>query len=79
MAHFAELDDNNNVLRVIVIHNNELVSNGIEQEENGVRFCQLLFGEHTRWVQSSYNASFRGTHAAIGMIYDPEQDIFYLP
>jgi hypothetical protein len=76
MAHFAELDDNNSVLRVIVVNNNELITDGAEQEENGIQFCKLLYGEQTRWVQSSYNATFRGTHAAVGMVYDDMQDLF---
>ena len=37
MAHFAELDENNTVLQVIVVHNNELLgADGNEYEEKGV-------------------------------------------
>ena len=32
MAHFAELNENDIVQRVIVVHNNELVVDGIESE-----------------------------------------------
>ena len=45
MANFAELDDNNIVLRVVHIHDNEcLDENGQEVEAIGVAFCQNLFG-----------------------------------
>jgi hypothetical protein len=38
---------------------------------------ELGFEGH--WLQTSYNANFRGRYAGIGMLYDPEQDIFYTP
>lgn len=78
MAHFAEIDENNVVLRVIVVHNNELLDeNGIEQEQLGIQFCQNLFGG--MWKQTSYNSNFRGIYAGIGYIYNPILDIFTLP
>ena len=56
MAHFAELNEDNVVLRVTVIHNNEMLDeDGNEQESNGVEFLQSLFGEGTIWKQCSYN------------------------
>lgn len=77
MAHFAELDENNIVLRVIVIHNNELLDdNKIEIEDNGIKFCQSIFGKNTQWVQTSYNNSFRKVFARIGMQYSPTLDEF---
>ena len=43
MAHFAEIDENNVVLQVIVVHNNELVDDeGQENELKGVQFCNIL-------------------------------------
>jgi len=78
MAHFAELDDNNIVLRVLVIANKELLDeNGNESEAKGVEFCQSLFGG--RWVQTSYNSNFRKQLAAIGGTYNSEKDAFVLP
>ena len=78
MAHFAELDSNNKVIRVIVVHNNELLDeNGVEVEQNGINFCQRLLGG--RWVQTSYNGNFRDCFAGAGMIYDADQDIFRAP
>jgi len=55
MATFAELDINNKVLRVLSIHNNELLENGIESEQKGIQFLKSLYGENTIWKQASYN------------------------
>jgi hypothetical protein len=77
MAHFAELDDNNIVQRVIVVHNNELLDNGTESEAKGIAFCKSLFGGN--WIQTSYNATFRKNYAAAGFIYDAIKDAFIPP
>jgi hypothetical protein len=78
MAHFAELDDNNIVTNVIVVHNNELLDqDGIESEQKGVDFCVAHYGGH--WVQTSYNATFRGVYAGIGYTYDETLDVFIAP
>jgi len=80
MAHFAELDGNNEVLRVIVVNNKDIVDdNGEEKEEIGIAFCKSLFGEDTKWVQTSYNATMRGKYAGYGDIYDEVNDEFYTP
>jgi hypothetical protein len=55
MATFAELDINNKVLRVLSVHNNELLENGIESEQKGIKFLKSLYGENTIWKQTSYN------------------------
>lgn len=84
MSHFAQLDENNVVTQVIVVHNNELVESKqttvnedgsvsvaiVESEAKGIAFCQSLFGADTRWVQTSYNGNFRGKYAGIGDTYD---------
>ena len=77
MAHFAELDATNTVTQVIVVHNNELLDNGVESEAKGIAFCQSLFGGN--WVQTSYNASIRKNFAGIGYTYDPVRDAFIPP
>ena len=78
MAHFAELDENNTVLRVIVVHNNELLDeNGYESEQKGIDFCLAHYGG--RWIQTSYNALFRRIYAGAGCIYDEAMDEFVLP
>lgn len=77
MAHFAELDATNTVTQVIVVHNNELLDNGVESEAKGIAFCQSLFGGN--WVQTSYNASIRKNFAGIGYTYDSVRDAFIPP
>ena len=77
MAHFAELDVNNIVLRIIVVHNNELMDNGRESESKGIVFCQSLFGGN--WVQTSYNGRLRKNYAGAGFFYDAKRDAFIPP
>ena len=77
MAHFAELDANNIVLRVIVVHNNELMDNGQESEAKGIAFCRSLFGGN--WKQTSYHANFRKNYAGVGYTYDATRDAFIPP
>ena len=84
MAHFAEIDDNNVVKRVIVIGDEDckkkaswdplgLVTGKKESEAVGIAFCQNLLGEDTRWLQTSYNANDgkgkRGNYAGPEMVY----------
>jgi hypothetical protein len=77
MAHFAQLDENNTVLQVIVVSNTEITNEfGLESEQLGVQFCQQIFGQDTRWVQTSYNNKFRANYATIGGRYDPDKDVF---
>lgn len=78
MAHFAQLDSNNIVVQVIVVHNNELLDENGESEAKGIAFCQSLF-LNTTWVQTSYNKKFRKNYAAIGHSYDAERDAFVPP
>lgn len=78
MAHFAELDDSNVVIRVIVIDNNETKNaNGVEKENIGAAYCEKHFGG--RWVQTSYNGKFRKRYAGSGFTYDAERDAFIPP
>lgn len=74
MAHFAELDENNKVIQVIVVNNSEVPS-----EEAGIEFCKSLYGSNTKWVQTSYNKNFRKNFAGINYIYDPILDEFLAP
>ena len=78
MAHFAELDNNNIVTNVIVVHNNELLdSNEIESEWKGIEFCIAHYGG--RWVQTSYNATFRKNYAGVGFTFNEIFDAFISP
>lgn len=79
MAHFAQLDDNNIVTQVIVVANEELLLDGVENETKGILFCKSLFGEDTKWVQTSYNGKIRKNYAGIGYTYDAERDAFIAP
>lgn len=80
MAHFAELNSNNQVIQVIVVHNNELLDeNGNEVEQKGIDFCNSLFGEDTVWKQTSYNGNLRKNFAGKGFTYDEDRDAFIAP
>jgi hypothetical protein len=76
MAHFAELDANSLVLRVIVVGNEMLLENSQESEAKGIAFCKQLFGEDTNWIQTSYNGSFRKNYAGVGHTYDASRNAF---
>lgn len=71
MAHFAELDNDNKVIRVLTVPN--------EQEERGEEYLANDIGLGGRWIQTSYNANFRGKYAGVGDIYDEAKDIFVSP
>ena len=80
MSHFAELDENNVVQRVLVVNNSDILDeNGEEQESVGVAFLQRLFGENTIWKQTSYNNRFRHRYAGSGNIYREDLDVFIIP
>jgi hypothetical protein len=71
MSHWAEIDENNIVLRVLVGDNNE--------PDEGEAFMNSLGGT---WVKTSYNAltnGFRKNYAGIGYYYDPTNDWFHAP
>jgi len=80
MAHFAELDSDNTVLRVLVVANAKITDeSGVEQEFLGVQYLRELFGADTSWVQTSYNSNFRKHYAAPGGKYYPNLDVFLPP
>lgn len=80
MAHFAELDKTNKVLRVIVVRNEEINNaEGLDGEAIGIAYCQSLYGADTIWKQTSYNSNFRKNCASINDYYDPVRDAFYSP
>lgn len=67
MAHFAELDENLIVKRVIVVNNSVITDDkGVEQESLGVEFCKKLFGANTHWAQCSYNGNKRHNYPGRG-------------
>ena len=79
MAHFAELDNNNKVLRVVVIGNDITTTDGIlgnnDMHVDGETWCIDFFKGGT-WKQTSYNHNFRKQYAGIGMTYDAAKNKF---
>ncbi len=71
MAHFAELDENNVVLRVLVVAD--------EEEHRGQEFLANDLGFGGTWMQTSYNNNMRKQYASIGSTYDSDLDIFIAP
>jgi hypothetical protein len=71
MAHFAEIDENNIVKRVLVVHNS--------QENRGQDFLAIDMQFGGTWIQTSYNNSFRKKFAGIGYYYDEVNDVFISP
>lgn len=76
MAHFAQIKDGV-VQQVIVVHNNELLVDGVEVESKGAEFCHNLFGGE--WVQTSYNGTFRKQFCGKNFTYDAVNDVFIAP
>jgi hypothetical protein len=78
MAHFAEIGENDRVLRIIVVANEEnLDGEGNENEVFGAKFCRDLLGGI--WKQTSYNNNFRKRFAGLNFTYDSEKDAFIPP
>ena len=78
MAHFAQLDENNKVVQVIVVSNKDTAdANGVEKEHIGAAFCERLLGG--RWVQTSYNGKIRKNYAGVGYTYNEQLDAFVPP
>ena len=78
MAHFAELDENNIVLRVVVVDNKDCCDKyGVEKESIGVAHLEKILGG--RWLQTSYNHNIRNKFAGIGYHYFANVDAFVQP
>jgi hypothetical protein len=81
MAHFAEIDENNIVTRVLVVDN--------DQEDRGQEFLATDLGLGGTWIKTSYNTiagvhsnggtPLRKNYAGIGYTYDSVRDAFYAP
>jgi hypothetical protein len=72
MAHFAELDNNNVVLRVVVVGNDCVPS---DEHIDGETWCINFFKGGT-WKQTSYNNNFRKQYAGMGYTYDAAKNKF---
>jgi len=79
MAHFAELNNSNEVLRVVVISNDDVEANGGELSSDAETFVASIVPhseDGTAWKQTSYNSNFRKQYAGIGYTYDASKDKF---
>ena len=79
MAHFAELNSSNEVLRVIVVSNDDVNANGGDQHADAETFVTTIVPHSTggvAWKQCSYNNNFRKQYAGKGYTYNSSKDIF---
>jgi len=79
MAHFAELNSSNEVLRVIVVSNEDVEANGGDQHADAETFVTTIIPHSTggvAWKQCSYNNNFRKQYAGKGYTYNLSKDIF---
>ena len=65
MSHYAEINSDNIVQRVIVAEQNFINSGAV--------------GDNFNWVQTSYNSNFRKNYAGAGYTYDKTRDAFIAP
>lgn len=71
MSHWAEIDENNIVVRVLV---------GDNDDPNGDEGYQWLIDNlGGTWIKTSYNNKIRKQFAGIGYEYDPDNDVFICP
>jgi hypothetical protein len=81
VAHFAEIDQDNKVIRVIVLPD--------DQEHRGQEFLADDLGLGGTWLKTSYNTSggvhanggtpYRKNYAGVGYTYDSQRDAFIPP
>tara|TARA_R110002110_G_scaffold182481_4_gene388905 strand:- start:671 stop:1099 length:429 start_codon:yes stop_codon:yes gene_type:complete len=78
--HFAQLDENNLVMRVGVFNaNNALDENGDYQESLAITWYKTTFGSNTNWKETSKKSLFRGKGATKGDTYNSSLDVFLSP
>ena len=82
MAHFAELNSSNEVLRVIVISNDDVDANGGDQHTDAETFVASIVPYGTggvSWKQTSYSGSFRKQYGGTDFTYDASKNKFISP
>ena len=90
MAYFAKINDNNIVVDVVAVHNNELLVDGNESEQQGIDFLNTTYKvDNVNWKQTSYNTHagvhleggtpLRKNYGGIGFTYDADRDAFISP
>ena len=88
MAHFAKINEQNEVLSVLYIEDSKIMSNGVESEQVGQQYLE----KHNNWpanlwIKTSYSTyqnthrngktPFRGNYAGIGYTWDEDNQIFW--
>ena len=79
MAHFAELDSDNKVIRVVVISNEDVNANGGDLHADAETFVASIVPHSENgvaWKQTSYNNNFRKQYCGPGYFYDNSKDKF---
>ena len=71
MAHWAEIDNDNKVIRVLVGDNNDPAG------DEGYKWLVDNLGG--RWIKTSYNSNIRKNFAGIEFTYDEQRDAFIPP
>ncbi len=71
MSHWAELNAENKVIRVLVGDNNDPAG------DEGYQWLLNNFGG--TWIKTSYNGNIRFNYAGIGYTYDESRDAFIAP
>ena len=80
MAHYAELNENNEVIYAVYM-DNEIITdeNGNEVEELGIQHLHTHHGAERKWVRTSYRSNFRNKYAGLGDTYREDLDMFISP
>ena len=82
MAYFAEIDENNKVLRVVVACDTDIANNGGDLSEQASEYFKSkvpLSINGIKWIQTFSNGEFRKQKAAINFTYDSFKDKFISP
>jgi hypothetical protein len=82
MAHFAELNNENEVIRVVVISNEDVDANGGDLDPDAETFVSSIvphLENGVAWKQTSYNSNFRKQYCGPGDIYNSVKDKFISP
>ena len=77
MAHFAKLGPDNEVLSIVVVNNEDMTDeDGNEVEQKGIDLLSEVTG-YSKWIQTSYNHTFRVKQATEGDVYNESLDCFH--
>jgi hypothetical protein len=80
MAHYAQLNENNEVIYVAYVEDADISDeNGNIIKELEFKYLQEKYGSNKRWVKTSYLGEFRRKYAGIGDLYREDLDVFISP